>query len=285
MLTDSCMPALARLSRLRNLNLAGTGVRNPLIGALAPHLRSLNLEGCSLLSKSALFWVGALTGLRNLHLGRCSSLSGGSLFQLRNLTRLESIVLPPNITARDVMHLSGLHRLTSLSLRRLGLIDLSWMSGMTRLVSLNLGGNLTLLSLKGIPVNAIEELVLQGCRGMTDDCIAILPHFPVLRLLELAGCDSVTDTGALTIAKGCDTLEQLSVQGCGISGVGLRALTSQLTRLQTLDIRGTRCEWDDITQLQGLRLKQFRFDPNPNHGVGDDNDDEDDHHDEDDDEF
>ncbi len=58
-----------------------------------------------------------------------------------------------------------------------------------------------------------------------------------LRVLKLAGCDSLTDVGLMWLAEGCKVLEELDLNGCQkISDAGMRSLSTHCLALTSLDI-------------------------------------------------
>jgi Leucine-rich repeat (LRR) protein len=119
-------------------------------------------------------------------------------------------------------------------------------------------------------IQGLQELNLTNS-GLTDDILAQLPKFPLLKHLVLDGND-IRGTGlkALTaqpelidLSLGCPTLgdllahnlaelkqiKRLSLAGSGLSDVGIKHLAS-LTNLESLDLRRTKVTAAGIAELQ-----------------------------------
>ncbi len=258
---DHAVPYLRRLVNLRHLNVADTGIRVAYFACLK-ELVALNCSGCSLLQSESLYWIAGCRNLVWLDLSR-SSVKGAALFQLRNLVGLTQLMLPPslNCTPEDFRHISGLHRLESLSLARYPVQDLRFCQALAQLSFLDCS-SCPLKDLDPIVgMSSLAQLNLQDCQGVTDLSLIPLARLPMLQTLNLSHT-RVSDSG-LKIVGECLALCSLNLSKLEVSDSGLRLLTS-LTRLNTLDLRSTRIARSDITLLQNLTLLvNCKTDPPP----------------------
>jgi Leucine-rich repeat (LRR) protein len=209
-LDDGLVTAVRRLTNLRHLNVADTGMCVALFCSLK-QLITLNCSGCTLLRSESLFWIAGCTSLMSLDLSRAVAVRGSALFQLRKLTRLENLVLPPSSSCapNDFSHLASLRRLTALSLARYNVKDLSFCAGMEDVSFLDLAAcpvnNLDALS----HMTSLTQLNLQDCLSVTDVSLLPLAHLPLLRTLNLSHT-RVSDSGMKIVGE-CQTLCSLTL--------------------------------------------------------------------------
>ncbi|XP_004306230.1 PREDICTED: F-box/LRR-repeat protein 20-like [Fragaria vesca subsp. vesca] len=85
--------------------------------------------------------------------------------------------------------------------------------------------------------NTIKELVLEGCRYISDSGVSLLRKMCVLEELSLAFCKRVTDVGGVAISA-IGTLKKLNlVSGPKVTDTTIVALAKNCLNLETLELR------------------------------------------------
>jgi tRNA A-37 threonylcarbamoyl transferase component Bud32 len=185
---DEGMRSLARMKRLRSVDLCGTRVTDRGVGALARRgrLASIRLAGTKV-TDAGVKELARLKDLGVLDLTNTAVTDEGlkDLARLRNLTNL-NLQGAKQVTDAGVKQLAGLRRLQYLSLSGEGVTDVG------------------LRELAGLP--ELEFLALMGA-NVTDTGLRELSRCAKLKYLRLTGCDKVTDAGVGGLKKALPNLQ------------------------------------------------------------------------------
>jgi internalin A len=223
-------PELARLTKLRSINLNGCGLRDLFPLASLTSLQELGLLFCE--QHSDLSQLASLTSLRRLNL---SGKQVSGLFPLASLTTLQVLILHDCERVSDLSPLAGLTSLQFLHLDGCKqLNDLSPLAGLTSLRSLSLsGGNLSPLA----DLISLEALYLDEC--VSGD-LSTLGGLTSLQSLSFAGRRQLS--GNLYPLAGLTSLRSLTFSECGFRQFA--PLESLLSTLKELRLFG--CKFDDL---------------------------------------
>lgn len=118
----------------------------------------------------------------------------------------------------------------------------------------------------------LEELLLQGCKELTDYSVEVLvKHQPSLHTLDISGCTELTSRSVEAIARGLKSLTHLSLsRDWRITEKGLAELLS-VSSLRTLDlseclhingteiVKGLKGSGEAKAQLETLSLKSCTY--------------------------
>ena len=212
------------------------------ITELIPHLKVLNLSGCSDVTDNGLIQIAHhCPNLREIAMRRCHQITLIGLRQIGSICeRLETI---------DMSHCPQVNNES------------------IKAIAANCG--------------QIRQLVFQNCDGISDEgiselarCCKLLEHLNVsecrrvgefgdsalielgrtctkLKVLDLFGCKHVRDRGLQSVARGCRNLQILKLSGCHeVSGKAIQALARNCRHLQTLSLAGCgKTRNEDITLL------------------------------------
>ncbi|XP_055900454.1 uncharacterized protein LOC106074555 [Biomphalaria glabrata] len=103
-----------------------------------------------------------------------------------------------------------------------------------------------------VHLSKVEELDLRGCKHLRDDCIRkIVRNCPRIHTLVLANCQQISDVALSEVATYLKTnLRVLDVCGCNrVSDQGVISLAKNCDRLTSVDISSTRCSSTSVNQL------------------------------------
>jgi Leucine-rich repeat (LRR) protein len=223
--TDSDMPALARMTDLRHLNLSLTRISDRGLRALksAPAIEDLNLYFAEQITDEGAAVVKNWKHLKSLNL-RGTKITDATLEFLASVPTLESLDIGwAQITDTGLEHLTALTNLRRLTMGGNKLTDtaLQFLGQMPQLEYLDIGGQqrtdsglwslllteagmqsigavteLRELRMDGAGVNAhglealkplakLERLNLQACKRLRDDAAPVLASLKHLRVLDL----------------------------------------------------------------------------------------------------
>jgi serine/threonine protein kinase/Leucine-rich repeat (LRR) protein len=278
--TDAALAHVARLTRMTVLNLPRTRVRGPGLKHLAglKELRLLDLDFSKVGDEGLQHLVG-LPDLERLglHSTRITDAGLVSIGQIRSLLQLR--LSNTAITGQGLKHLTGLSRLTTLSLINARNVDDEGMKavgqlraleslellgtrvtdkGLQHLAGLRKLSSLQLMLLKvtdsGLAVleelPALQDLDLSHT-GITDQGLKLLARHQRLRRLSLQHLSQVSDDGLKTLAalKG---LEYLLLGGTPITDAGFREL-ARLPNLKVLGLGHTRITDASLQELARMQ--------------------------------
>ncbi|HEX6811347.1 MAG TPA: hypothetical protein VF384_06980 [Planctomycetota bacterium] len=274
-ITDAALPAIAKLARLRRLELVGvvtltgSGLRNlealPLLESLAmrffdvgddelqvlprfPSLRELDLGNNQVIGPRGLEAVGKCVGLRRLVLRAIPGQKPDAFAPLRNLSLLESL------------DLNGINHWTrgvadEATQKRFGLtggpspiadggVVIASLQDWPRLHTLSLAYSRSLEAGVGAALRQrcprLRDLDVTDCPNVDDTTIAQLVGIPTLRRLVLANCANVGDPGIDLLAAS----RALQVVDFGTwSWVDDNSTFLTLAQAETLLRSGKRVDW------------------------------------------
>ncbi|KAH9519174.1 hypothetical protein Btru_074892 [Bulinus truncatus] len=106
----------------------------------------------------------------------------------------------------------------------------------------------------------VEELDLRGCKNIRNDCIRkIVKNCPRIHTLVLANCQQISDVALCEIATYLkDTLRVLDVCGCNrVSDQGVISLSKNCDRLTSVDISSTRCTSTSVNHLASNNCNMY----------------------------
>lgn len=239
-ITDSAMVPLARLSKLRSLNLSATSV-----------------------SGKGLLWLSGQAPISELHLADCRHVDDAGLECVSQLPLLSKLFLSNTaVTNAGLAHLSRISALHTLDLgTRFEVRDqgMAALAACQQLASLTAGSVDISAASSGEAFPALAHLQLGGTfasRGLR----RLFP-LPVLTSLHLAGIDTATDATLRHVASQT-SLERLHVSGgYQLTAAGLAALrplqrlaSLGLSACPRLDAAAVRCLSADLEQLTQLQL-------------------------------
>ncbi|XP_026414862.1 F-box protein At3g58530-like isoform X1 [Papaver somniferum] len=216
------------------------------------NLESLNLNGCQKISDKGIEVVTSA----------CPKLKAFSIYWNIRVTDLSIQQLVKNCSCIIDMNLSGCKNITDKSMHLIAdhyneLEELN----LTRCVKLTDGGLQQIL----LKCSSLQYLNLYALSGFTDGAYMKISHLAHLRVLDLCGaqnlsnqglssiarcknlvslnltwCVLVTDAGVVAIARGCPSLEFLSLFGIlGVTDMCLEVLSGFCSKtLTTLDVNG-----------------------------------------------
>ena len=212
-LDDSCMEEIAKLEKLRKLNLAGCNkLTDTGIAKLKPlsQLLSLDLTACYLLTKLACETLATFTQITDLNLTLCGGLSNEALDLLKPLTALTHLNLSRNnwLSVQGLEFLKHQKLLESLDLSscpKLSADALHLLSQHRYLKTLNLELNEDWLKKDSLEVLIqslpnLEVLNISHNQSLLDNDIALLAALKKLKKLEIFNCTEITEAGR-TILK------------------------------------------------------------------------------------
>jgi internalin A len=171
---------------------------------------------------------------------------------LRHLTGLRTLELRRAGFCKDVSELAGLTALTRLSLERACYVtDFSPLAALTRLEALDLGAtrirDLTpLLGMHRLAYLDLAQTKVTNLDGIAD-------ALPLLRHLDLSGCEKLRKVSALS---GAPSLRSLNLRGTSVASLaGLRDLPS----LEELTISSALTSLDGLNALPSLRTLDLGY--------------------------
>ena len=217
--TSALVSALANLTNLRVLGIAGNRISN--VSALSDltRLEFLDLSDNGISNVSALSYLINLTGLR------LSDNSISNISALSGLTRLEGVDLDNNGIS-DVTTLSNLTNLTVLWLAGNDISNISALSRLTRVEFLDLDNN----SIADVSVLSnltnVEWLWLAG-NGVSN--LAALSRLARLEWLDIAN-NRVTDLAPLVANTGMDSGDLLDVRNNPLNATSINVHVPALQR-------------------------------------------------------
>lgn len=266
---------LARLTELTRLDLTGcSSLTDAAALAQLTRLTRLRLSGCHSLTQIPP--LTDLTALRRLALDECT---GITRLELARLPRLSGLNLR-GCAALRALDLADLPALTQLGLSRCGALATLSLSGLTRLSRLDLAWHSTLERLVLARLPAVTDLNLAGCRSLTNlslcelsalnrltlaDCGVLSGSptdqwsgFPLLRRLDLSGCEILTSLEPLAQLP---ALSELALAGW--TGLTEVAPLARIPGLRTLDLNGCSAvrDLDRLATLEQLRDLRHDIDP------------------------
>ncbi|GMH38919.1 hypothetical protein BSKO_06817 [Bryopsis sp. KO-2023] len=228
------------VTKLESLALGGDWVTNEVCECLTwqTALRNLWL-GESLVSSRGLRYLSGLKTLRCLDLHLRIGVSPACLSRFKHLENLKLSCAAPILDEDDLLGLSCMQRLQSLSLVNSG-VDLYGLKGIARLI------NLVRLEVWCDKVYFLDQACHDFARGL-----------PNLSFLGLISSHNLTDDGLGAIA-GLANLSHLSLIQCPkISPTGMRRLTTleglRFLKLYNNDLVGLRV-FSRLHKLEGLHL-------------------------------
>ena len=207
---DDVAKSILMISTLRDLNLSGCHqIGDSALTDLGTmqSLRGLELEDCNRISDEGVAQLANLVGLETLNLGGCERLTGKSLRVIAKMTQLETLNLRGwiHLKGPDLELLTPLTRIRSLNLEGcLGVpdTDLSYLRSMKELEEIILANgnysNLAASLLSEFP--KLRRADLHNSR-ISDGGLNYLVPLPNLTELDLSGCLSVRDEGAVLLAE------------------------------------------------------------------------------------
>ncbi|CAN9498699.1 unnamed protein product [Ophioblennius macclurei] len=278
--------------KLESLALPGSSLTEASLLGLLPRLtslRRLDLRGLDSLFMSGAFLSreehrkqvrSALCGLEELDLSDLRYLSDLTFNRLTGCTpRLRRLSLSgchiafefdpyrgcPAGAAEDssaLLSLRNLRRLLTEQKSTLVALDLSR-------TSITPESLRTIAQVQGL---VLEELLLQGCKELTDYSVEVLvKHQPALRTLDISGCTELTSRSVEAVARGLKSLTHLFLsRDWRITEKGLAELLS-LSSLRTLDlseclhingseiVKGLKASGAAKVQLETLNLKSCTY--------------------------
>jgi len=231
------------------------------IAASLPHLKHLNLSGCSRISTKAMHALASsCTELESLRLRACKRIAtpeaAASLTQVaKNCKNLQSLDLRC-ANLEDKALISLLNECPNLRVLDCGSTGFSSITDQVLFAIEKNCRNLEALHLmcaRSIS-NAGVEAVARGCgetlEKLTLHCVFELTnvslvhlarHCKKLKLLNVHRCFKLSDYGIEELAKGCgNSLENLDVSACKISDNAIQAIAASCPHLRVLDVRS--CE-------------------------------------------
>ena len=229
-LTNAAVLALADGcgGTLKGINLRGTRVTDDAVEALALRcslLKTMDLEGCLLLTDAGLLALGRGTGLSYAAPtdGGGSGGGGGGGDSTNALSSSSLLPIdgggggdeaeegaPQTLQSLSV---SGCVRLTDASIvsvasscRKLSHVDLTQVYDLT---------DASVVALAESSGQHLASVKLSRCGRITDEAIASLAaHCPLLRAIAVDDCYSLTDTSIMVLAKSCPLLKTADLSHC-----------------------------------------------------------------------
>jgi hypothetical protein len=229
----SALGCLGELKRLKSLNLVGGVALTDALSRLREPkgLRSVAIHSKVGITDGALAQLGRLTALETLILdcGQGSETDAG-LAKLNNLVKLKKLELHLGSSVSDsgLAHLKDCPSLQRLKLHLNDRVSGDSLSTLERLKYLELDykprtDRATLFVLHS-PSN-IEDLVVHGPTGLTDEDLAGLAGLAELQHIDLFRCNQITNEGFENL-KQLSQLKQLGIHWCGQSPNGDSPLLS-----------------------------------------------------------
>ena len=171
----------ANLIRIKQLNLSRTRIDNSFLARLfhlTPNLQSLDLSYCYRITDDGLQHLAPFENLENLSLEGCFEINGFGLNYLTTLTKLRklNLWLCEKITDRDLNFLAFFPELRCLNLGCCSRIT-----------------DRALILLSQLPLKHLQHLILLRCHNITNWGFRHLALFSQLRILNIQGCDYITN--------------------------------------------------------------------------------------------
>jgi len=238
-ITDSDMPALARLSDLKRLDLSLTRISDRGLRALktAPAIEELNLYFAEQIGDEGAAVLRNWKHLKRVNL-RGTKVTDSTLEVLAGLPGIERLDIGwAQITDAGLEHLSALTNLRWLTMGGNKLTDaaLQFLRQMPQIEYLDIGG--TQRTDSGLWSLLLTDAGVQAIAGVTE-----------LRELRLAGTN-VTGR-ALTLLKPLAKLERLNLQGCKRLRDDAAATVAQFHQLRVLDLKDSSLSEEAVARIR-----------------------------------
>ncbi|KAL0327422.1 UNVERIFIED_CONTAM: EIN3-binding F-box protein 1 [Sesamum angustifolium] len=249
------------LQKLKSLSLtACPGISDlglEAVGKGCPDLKLFAIRKCPRVSDSGLVsFTKAAGSLETLKLEECHRISQCGLFGILASCggKLKALAIENCLGIQDLDFAfpvtSFCHSLRSLSIRNcpgFGDASLGMLARFCpKLTQLDFSGlqgisNAGILPLIQSSEAGLVKVNLSGSAKLTDNVVTAIAelHGETLELLNLDGCQYITDLSMLAIARNCSVLSELDVSQCGItdSGIAVLASAEQLS-LQIFSLAG-----------------------------------------------
>jgi Leucine-rich repeat (LRR) protein len=238
---DACMPHIAALAGLRELNLTQTRISSEALKQL-PRLKNLTaLDTPDNLTPAGLAEILKIKSLQSLTIN-ANQLVDNNLLQLQQLPQLAELGLTAGrFSDQCLAHVAALPHMTHLTLGDTVHGDtfptavFSDLRKSTSLKALRIGSlsfnDDAMLEVSQIP--QLEQLNVYWQENITDRGVAGFADHPALKSLS-TGRSKLTDA-SLSVLSRIPTLESLTLPGAGFSDDGV-ALLAGLKNLKSLDI-------------------------------------------------
>ncbi|VFQ73958.1 unnamed protein product [Cuscuta campestris] len=216
------------------------------------NLATLNLNGCQKISDTgieaitsicpklkgfSIYWNVRVTDAGIMHLVRnCKLVVDLNLSGCKNITDQALLLIADNYQEIDSLNITRCIKLTHSGLERM-LLKCSFLQRLN-LYALSTFTDEAYKKISLLP--HLKFLDLCGAQNLTDDGLSCIANCRRLLSLNLTWCVRVTDLGIKAIARGCMSLEFLSLFGIvGVTDKSLEALSSFCSStLTTLDVNG-----------------------------------------------
>eukprot|EP00158_Paraphelidium_tribonemae_P005335 Partr_v1_DN27286_c0_g1_i2_m38760 putative F-box and leucine-rich repeat protein 7 len=253
-LGKTCGKSMRALDLSWCVRITDSGIING-IGPNCTNLISLSLNGCKLLTDAALFSIlSSCPSIQSLSLAHLPAIQDVVLSnmaeRLQNL-RILSLNGCSNIRDASIVALArNCPQLQSLSLFTLDITDQSVIA------IAHFCPNLSALSISGCrlvtdvgashisKLPLITSLYLNGAKITDKTIISIAHSCRKIRALSLNECTALTDQSAAALATFSMNLQSLSMNYCGISNCGVRAVVERCQDLREISVRD--CPWVDL---------------------------------------
>lgn len=155
--------------------------------------------------------------------------------RLKNLSQLKSTA---GLVSENLLGLSQLNRLESLSLKACRVTTLDALTSLTNLKNLEITSpDLTAEGVVAIStITSLQHVDLRRCRGVTTDGLAALACLPNLRSLVLDRCSQLTDGCVANLVK-ASSLESVNFNRCELLTDRTCLSLAILSQLRNLDLR------------------------------------------------
>jgi len=218
-------------------------------------LRKLNLNACEQVTDVGLTWLAAgCHVLEDLDVGDCNKITDAGLRSLGNgchaLQRLDitNCKLVSDVGVSSIT--SGCPNLKSIVLTGLYLLAdprLSDGNGMS-------WNSVTGIASLGKYSNKLEELNLTGCFRLNVAIQKHLSKISTLKVLNLTGCNQISQEAFLTLAKACKFLEDLNLSDGGkfVNNVTIEAFCNNNPNIHTITL--ARCDQVKAKAIKAISM-------------------------------
>ena len=113
-------------------------------------------------------------------------------------------------------------------------------SGCKSLISLSISQCVNVTDEGAVTISQLpllQSLYLNNAKITDKSILVIAQHCRFLRALSLNDCRQLTDNAIVTLSQNCTQLQSLSMNGCGITAVAVKAVLERCADLRELSIK------------------------------------------------